>query len=278
MLSPGDSAIVPDPCYPIHRYGVLLTGAHLEPYRVAPGHDPLAALEQAFHASPSRPRLAIVNYPHNPTSATIDARAMQGIVQWAERHDLWLISDLAYADLVFDGGRAPSALAVPGASRRTVEVFTTSKSFNMAGWRVGFCVGNRELVAALKRVKGYYDYGIFGAVQRAAIAALDGGDRIAAEVCELYRDRARSLAAGLGRAGWPVAPPLGTMFLWATLPARFRALSSVDFAVRLLDEARVAVAPGAAFGPGGEGAVRFGLVEELPRIEQACASIGKLLS
>ncbi len=276
-VGPGDVVIAPDPCYPIHRFGVLFAGGHWQPYRVAPGHDPLAALEDAWHAAPHPAKLAIVNYPHNPSTATIDARAMQGIVQWARRRGVWLVSDLAYADLVFDGA-TPSALAVDGARDHTVEFFTTSKSFNMAGWRCGFCVGNRDLVGALRRIKGYLDYGIFGPVQRGAVVALDHGDAFAAEVRELYRARGRALVDGLAAAGWPVPAPRGTMFVWAPLPERFRAMGSVAFAMKLLDEARVAVAPGVGFGPGGEGAVRFSLVEEVDRIAAACRAIGRSLA
>jgi alanine-synthesizing transaminase len=276
-LGPGDVALCPDPCYPIHRFGIHFAGAHLQPYPVGPGRDPLADLDAAWHAAPRRAKLAIVNYPHNPTSAYIDARMMEGIVQWAQRRDLWLISDLAYADLVFGERTTPSALTVRGARDFTVEFFTTSKSFNMPGWRVGFAVGNPKLVGALRKIKGYYDYGIFGPVQRGAIAALDGGDAFARGIRDLYHTRAGALVAGLARAGWPVAAPEATMFVWAPLPEKLRAMGSVAFAVKLLDEARVAVAPGVAFGPGGEGWVRFGLVEEVARIEAACRAIARVL-
>jgi|SRR5579871_92527 len=274
----GDVVIAPDPCYPIHRFGVLFAGGHWQPYPVAPGRDPLADLEDAYHAAPRPAKLAIVNYPHNPTTATIDARAMEGIVQWARRRDVWLVSDLAYADLVFSDEKAPSALTGDGARSHTVEFFTTSKSFNMPGWRCGFCVGNRELVGALRRIKGYLDYGLFGPIQRAAVAALDGGDAFASSVRDLYRERARALVDGLASAGWPVEMPRGTMFVWAPLPERFRADGSVAFAVRLLDEARVAVAPGVGFGPRGEGALRFSLVEETERIAAACRAIARVIA
>ncbi len=276
VVGPGDVVLVPDPCYPIHRFGVHFAGGVVAPVPTAPDRDPLKELDDAWHAAPRPPKLAIVNFPHNPTTASIDERAMTGLVQWAKRRDVWLISDLAYADLAFEG-RTPSALAVPGARSHVVEFFTTSKSFNMPGWRVGFCVGNPQLVGALRRIKGYLDYGIFGPVQSAAIVALDHGDAFAAQTCALYRQRAEALHRGLGDAGWPVDMPRGTMFLWAPVPERFRALGSVGFAMKLLDEARVAVAPGVGFGPGGEGAVRFGLVEEVPRIEAACRAIGRVL-
>ncbi|MSP59973.1 MAG: aminotransferase class I/II-fold pyridoxal phosphate-dependent enzyme [Myxococcales bacterium] len=277
VIGAGDVVLAPDPCYPIHRFGVLFAGGHWQPVPTGPGRDALKDLDDAWHAAPRKAKLAIVNFPHNPTSATIDERAMEGIVQWARRRDLWLVSDLAYADLLFDGGRTPSALSVDGARSHVVEFFTTSKSFNMPGWRVGFCVGNAELVGALKRIKGYMDYGIFGPIQRGAAFALDHGDAFAASIRDLYRERAGVLCRGLAAAGWPVDPPLGTMFVWAPLPERFRSLGSVAFAVKLLEEARVAVAPGVAFGPGGEGYLRFGLVEEVPRIEAACRAIARSL-
>ena len=276
-IGPGDVVLAPDPCYPIHRFGVLFAGGHWQPVPTAPGRDPLKDLDDAWHAAPRPAKLAIVNFPHNPTTATVDERAMEGIVQWAKRRDLWLVSDLAYADLAF-AGKTPSALSVEGSRSHVVEFFTTSKSFNMPGWRVGFCVGNAELVGALKRIKGYMDYGIFGPIQRGAVAALDGGDAFAAQNCELYRERAAALCAGLARADWPVEMPKATMFVWAPLPARFLAMGSVAFAMKLLDEAGVAVAPGVAFGPGGEGALRFGLVEETPRIEAACRAIARALA
>jgi alanine-synthesizing transaminase len=278
VLGPGDVVLAPDPCYPVHRFGPQFAGATAVPVATGPGRDPLAELEAAYAAAPSRPKLAIVNFPHNPTSATASAETLAAIVRWAERRDLWLVSDLAYADLCFDVARAPSALAVPGARERTVEFFTLSKSYNMAGWRVGFCVGNAKLVGALARIKGYLDYGIFGAVQQAAAEVLDQGDPVAEAVRETYRARAQALVAGLGRAGWPVEAPRATMFVWAPVPARFAHLGSVGFAVKLIDEARVAVAPGVGFGPGGEGFVRFSLVEDVERIERATAAIGRALS
>jgi alanine-synthesizing transaminase len=278
VVGPGDVVLAPDPCYPIHRMGVHFAGGHYQGVPTNPSRrDPVGDLEAAYQAAPRPAKLAIVNFPHNPTTAVVDARTMEAIVRWAEKHDLWLISDLAYADLVFEGGRTPSALAVAGARERTVEFFTTSKSFNMAGWRCGFCVGNATLVGALRKIKGYLDYGLFGGIQQATITALDGGDELAGEMRETYRARAAALVEGLRAAGWRVDPPKATMFVWAQVPEPFRAGGSIDFAVKLLDGARVAVAPGVGFGEGGEGFVRFGLVEEVPRIEAACRSIGAFL-
>jgi alanine-synthesizing transaminase len=277
-VNPGDVVLAPDPCYPIHRFGVHFAGGHYQPVPTGPDrHDPVADLEAAWHAAPRPPKLAIVNFPHNPTTATVDEATMVRIVRWAEKHDVWLISDLAYADLVFEG-RAPSALSVPGARERTVEFFTTSKSFNMAGWRCGFCVGNPTLVGALRRIKGYFDYGIFNPIQQAAMAALDSGEPLAGEMRDTYRARARTLVDGLAAAGWKVAPPQATMFVWAPLPERFRSAGSLSFSLQLLDGAQVSVAPGIAFGEGGDAHVRFSLIEEPPRIEGACRRIAAFLA
>ncbi|HEX2570376.1 MAG TPA: aminotransferase class I/II-fold pyridoxal phosphate-dependent enzyme [Polyangia bacterium] len=276
VLGAGDVVLAPDPCYPVHRFGPQFAGATVQPVPTAPGRDPLADLEAAYQAAPKPPKLAIINYPHNPTSATVDEKTLAAIVRWAEKRDLWLVSDLAYADLVYSGQRAPSALAVEGARARTVEFFSMSKSYNMAGWRVGFCVGNSQLVGALRRIKGYMDYGIFGAIQHAVAATLDGGDTFVHDVRETYRRRAKVLCDGLRRAGWAVDDPVGSMFVWAPVPERFRGMNAVDFAIKLLDEAQVAVAPGVAFGPGGEGYVRLALVEEAERIEAATQSIARM--
>lgn len=273
----GEVVLGPDPCYPIHRFGVGFAGGHYQPVATGPGRDVIADLEAAAEAAPRPPRLLIVNYPHNPTTATVTAAELEAIVRFAERRDLWLLSDLAYADLFFDGPRAPSVLAVDGARERAVEFFTTSKSFNLPGWRCGFCVGNPTLVGALRQMKTYQDYGLFLPLQQGAALALEHGDAFARTMRDLYAARAQALVAGLGRAGWEVEAPRATMFVWAQTPPRLRHLSSVELAVRLLDQARVAVTPGVAFGEAGEGHVRFALVEELPRIEAACQAIGRWL-
>jgi alanine-synthesizing transaminase len=276
LLGPGDVALVPDPCYPIHRFGPLFAGAEVVGVPTGPGRDPLADLEAARRAAPKKPKVAVINFPHNPTTATATPAQLEQIVRWAEEHDLWLISDLAYADLMLDGTtRSPSMLAVPGARARTCEFFTVSKSYNMPGWRVGFCVGNRELVGALKRFKGYVDYGHFAPVQLAAVTALSSAcDGAVAEIRETYRARAEALVAGLREAGWAVPAAAATMFVWAPVPLQ---MSSVDFSLRLLERARVAVAPGVGFGPGGEGWVRFALVEEVDRIAEACRRVATAL-
>jgi alanine-synthesizing transaminase len=274
LLGPGDVVLVPDPCYPIHRFGPLFAGAEIVGVPVGPGRDPVADYEAARQRAPRPPKAAVVNFPHNPTTATATRAQLEAIVRWAQRHDLWLISDLAYADLVFDG-EATSMLSIEGARERTCELFTVSKSYNMPGWRVGFCVGNRELVGALKRFKGYVDYGHFTPVQLAAATALGPEcDAAVAEVRETYRARRDALVEGLAQAGWRVEPAAATMFVWAPVPGGG---SSVDLALRLLEKARVAVAPGVGFGPGGEGWVRFALVEEVERTREACRRIAAAL-
>jgi alanine-synthesizing transaminase len=279
VVGPGDAVLVPDPCYPIHRFGVLFAGGEVVPVPTGPGRDPLAELEAAYARAPKPPKLAVINFPHNPTTAVASREQLEAIVRWAEKRDLWLVSDLAYADLVFDGeSPSPSMLEIPGARERTCEFFTVSKSYNMPGWRVGFCVGNRELVGALKKIKGYLDYGHFAPVQLAAVTALEAGDEAVRAVRETYRARRDALIGGLAQAGWPVEPPAATMFVWAPVPEKFRTAGAVKFAMELLDHARVAVAPGNGFGPGGEGFVRFALVEEVVRIEAACRAIGRWLA
>jgi alanine-synthesizing transaminase len=273
----GDAVLVPSPAYPIHHFGPLFAGGEPIPVPTGPGRDPVAELEVAYTTSPRPPKLAVINFPHNPSTATATRGQLTEIVRWAERRDVWLISDLAYADLVFDGEPATSLLTIDGARERTCELFTVSKSYNMPGWRVGFCVGNRELVGALKRLKGYLDYGLFTPVQLAAAHALAHGDDAVRDVRELYRQRRDALCSGLARAGWRVAPPAATMFVWAEIPEAHRGRGALGFSLHLLDAAKVAVAPGTGFGLGGEGFVRFALVEEVERIEAACRAIAAAL-
>jgi alanine-synthesizing transaminase len=270
LLGPGDSVLVPDPCYPIHRFGPLFAGAEIAAVPTGPGRNPVEEYEATWLRSTKKPKAAVVNFPHNPTTATATREQLIEVVRWAEKRDLWLISDLAYADLVFDG-EATSLLSIDGARERTCEFFTVSKSYNMPGWRVGFCAGNRELVGALKRYKGYVDYGHFTPVQLAAATALADCDEAVKEVREIYRARRDALTEGLAHAGWKIPRAEATMFVWAPLPAKFSV--SVDFALQLLERARVAVAPGVGFGPGGEGYVRFALVEEVERTKEACRRI-----
>ncbi len=278
IVGPGDCVLSPDPCYPIHRYGVIIAGGEPVPVATRPGLDPYAEIEAALARAPRKPKGLIVNFPHNPTSVVVDQKFFEKVVALAKRESLWVISDLAYADLVHDGRPAPSIFAVPGARDLAVEFFTVSKSYSMPGWRVGFCVGNRTLVGALGTIKGYLDYGIFGPVQLAAATALSPAcDADVAGNRELYKKRAAVLCEGLGAAGWPVPLPTASMFVWAPLPPQAAGQSAVEFAAKLLSEARVAVSPGVGFGPGGEGFVRFALVETDERARQACAAIGRFL-
>jgi alanine-synthesizing transaminase len=278
IVGPGDCVLSPDPCYPIHRYGVIIAGGEPVPVATRPGLDPYAEIEAALARSPRKPKGLIVNFPHNPTSVTVDQTFFEKVVALAKRESLWVISDLAYADLVHDGRPAPSIFAVPGARDLAVEFFTVSKSYSMPGWRVGFCVGNRALVGALGTIKGYLDYGIFGPVQLAAATALSPAcDADVAGNRELYKRRAAVLCEGLAAAGWPVPKPTASMFVWAPLPRQAAGQPAVKFAAELLEKARVAVSPGVGFGPGGEGFVRFALVETDERARQACAAIGQYL-
>jgi alanine-synthesizing transaminase len=277
ILAPEDRVLVPDPSYPIHSFSVVIAGGITVPVPVTEGGGFLENLRAALAAAGPKPRALVLSFPSNPTTQVVDLAFFEAVIALAEEHDLLVVHDLAYADLCFDGYRAPSVLQVPRAKERAVEVFSMSKSYNMPGWRIGFVSGNPELVAALARIKGYLDYGIFQPMQIAAIHALNEGDDVARRICELYRQRRNWLCAGLNRAGWPVEPPRATMFVWAPIPERFRALDSLEFSTRLLREAKVAVSPGAGFGNHGEGFVRFALIENRHRIYQAVRGIKRML-
>jgi alanine-synthesizing transaminase len=277
IVGKGDCVLSPDPCYPIHRFGVIIAGGEPVPVATGPGRDPYGEIEAALARSPRKPKGLIVNYPHNPTSAVVDLKFFEKVVALAKRESLWVISDLAYADLIHDGRPAPSIFQVPGARDLAVEFFTVSKSYSMPGWRVGFCVGNPTLVGALGSIKGYLDYGIFGPAQLAAATALTSCDDDVAANRALYKHRAALLCDGLAAAGWPVPRPVASMFIWAPLPPQAAAMGAVRFASELLEKALVAVAPGVGFGPGGEGYVRFALVESDERTKKACAAIGAFL-
>src|SRR5882757_3005167 len=261
LIGPGDCVLSPDPCYPIHRYGIIIAGGEPVPVATGPDKDAYAEIEAALARSPRKPKGLVVNYPHNPTSAVVDLAFYAKVVALAKREKLWVISDLAYADLMHDGRPAPSIFQVRGARDVAVEFFTVSKSYSMPGWRVGFCVGNDALVGALTTIKGYLDYGIFAPTQLAAATALASCDADVEQNRARYRHRAQVLVAGLTAAGWPVDQPTASMFVWAPLPAAHRQRGAVEFSSALLAEARVAVSPGVGFGPGGEGFVRFALVE-----------------
>jgi len=278
LVGAGDCVLTPDPAYPIHRFGVMLAGGEPVSVRVGPGIDHFGEIEKALAASPRKPRGLIVNFPHNPTTAVEDLSFFEKVVALAKKEDLWVISDLAYADLVYDGSQAPSIFQVPGARDVAVEFFTVSKSFNMPGWRVGFAVGNPTLVGALTSIKGYMDYGTFGPTQLAAATAVKDCRAFAESVRDLYRHRSGVLADALNQAGWPVERPRASMFIWAPLPPTHREMGSLEFAGQLLEKAGVAVAPGVGFGPAGEGHVRFSLVESDERVGKAGEAIRQFLA
>jgi len=278
VLDRGDVVLAPTPTYPIHQYGCIIAGAEVLGIPLQDGVEFIEEMRVAVRQAPSHPKLLIINFPHNPTTATIDHQFMQRVVDFARQNDMLVVHDLAYADLCFDGYRAPSILEVPGAREVAVEFFTLSKSYNMPGWRVGFAVGNRAMIAALTRLKSYFDYGIFAPVQVAAIAALNGPQQCVTEIVEKYRRRRDVLISGLNRAGWPVTPPRATMFVWAPIPEPFREMGSLEFAKFLLREARIAVSPGVGFGAAGDGHVRFALIENEHRTRQAIRGIRYALS
>jgi alanine-synthesizing transaminase len=271
LLEPGDVAVVPTPSYPIHLVAPRLAGATVVGTNVE-------AIEDAVRSTTPAPRAVVISYPHNPTTATATPELMQRLVDLARERELILVHDFAYADIAFDGHVPPSVLQADGAEECAVELYSLTKSFSMAGWRVGFVVGRPDVVQALAKLKSYLDYGTFQPIQIASIVALRDCADYPQEVCEVYRSRRDSLCTGLARAGWEVEPPRGTMFVWAPIPEPFRAEGSLDFAVRLAQEADVAVSPGVGFGEGGDGHVRFALVENEQRIAQATRSIRRMLS
>ena len=277
-LSPGDVVFAPDPTYPIHTYAPIIAGADVRSIPIGPGRDFFEDLTAAMRQTWPRPKMLLISYPHNPTTEVTSFEFFGKIVDFAKEHNVWVIHDLAYADLCFDGYRAPSFLQVPGAKDVGVEFYTLSKSYSMPGWRMGFCVGNRDLVKALSRIKSYLDYGIFQPIQIAATVALNGPDDCVREICETYKKRRDALIDGLKRIGWHVPPPKGTMFVWAKLPEEFRKMGSVNFSKLLLTEAHVAVSPGLGFGSYGDDHVRFALIENEHRTKQAVKGIRKALS
>jgi alanine-synthesizing transaminase len=269
--------VVPSPSYPIHLFAPAFAGAVVEQVAMGRDDDLFGSVVEAFERSRPRPRVLLLSFPHNPTTATVEADFMQRVVDFAREQDVLVVHDFAYADLAFDGHVPPSILQADGAAEVAVELYTLTKSFSMAGWRVGFVVGNAEVVGALARLKSYLDYGTFQPIQIAAIVAMNEAPDFPREVCEVYRSRRDSLCDGLARIGWAVARPKGTMFVWAPIPEPYRRLGSLEFAVKLAREARVAVSPGVGFGPGGDGHVRFALVENEQRIGQAVAGLRRAL-
>jgi alanine-synthesizing transaminase len=277
VIGPGDIVVSPNPCYPIHQYGVIMAEgeACILPMLTPAGF--LTELEDFYRKAAKPPRLLLISFPHNPTTHCVDLSFFQEIVRLAARHGTMVIHDFAYADICFDGYKAPSILQVEGAKDVAVEIFSMSKSYNMAGWRVGFCVGNPRMIAALARIKSYLDYGVFQPIQIASIIALRECEEDTRRICAGYQKRRDVLVEGLCRAGWPVSAPQGSMFVWAPLPERYKALGSLEFSKLLMERALVAVSPGIGFGPLGEGYVRLALIENPQRIRQATAAIKQML-
>ncbi|MDF1593514.1 MAG: alanine transaminase [Desulfobacterales bacterium] len=276
-IRPGDVVFTPNPTYPIHPYSAIIAGGDVRGIPLGPDCDFFDNLIQATRQTWPRPKLLIISYPHNPTTEVVNLEFFEKIVAYAKEHGIMVIHDFAYADLVFDGYTAPSFLQAKGAKDVGVEFFSLSKSYNMPGWRVGFCVGNKETVAALRRIKSYLDYGIFQPIQIASIIAMNGPQDCVSEIRETYRERRDALVSGLNRAGWHINSPKGTMFVWAKIPEQFRKMGSVEFAKFLIKEAQVAVSPGLGFGEYGDEYVRFALIENNMRINQALRGIRKVM-
>ncbi|NIW86856.1 MAG: alanine transaminase [Gammaproteobacteria bacterium] len=276
-VEPGDTVLVPNPSYPVHPYGFVIAGADIRHVPLVPGIDFFAELKRAIQETWPRPKMLVLNFPGNPTTQCVELDFFEKVIEIAREQEVWVLHDFAYADLCFDGYRAPSILEVPDAKEIAVEFFSLSKSYNMPGWRVGFMVGNRDLVAALTRIKSYLDYGTFTPIQVAAIAALEGPQDCVADIRETYRRRRDLLCNGLEGAGWPVKTPRATMFVWAPIPQPYRDLGSLEFAKRLLAEANVAVSPGIGFGQYGDDHVRFALIENEHRTRQALRGIRAML-
>jgi len=272
-LDRGDTVLVPNPSYPIHIYGAVIAGANIRSVPITPGLDFFQELERAVKETIPRPKMMILGFPSNPTAQCVDLAFFERVVALAKAYGIFVVHDLAYADIVFDGYQAPSIMQAAGAHEVAVEFFTMSKSYNMAGWRVGFMVGNADLVGALARIKSYHDYGTFTPIQVASIAALDGPQDEVAQVVAQYRSRRDVLAKGLFDAGWPVDIPKASMYIWAQIPEPYRALGSLEFSKRMLAEAKVAVSPGIGFGEYGDAYVRFALIENEQRIRQAVRGI-----
>jgi alanine-synthesizing transaminase len=272
-LDRGDTVLVPDPSYPIHIYGAVIAGADIRSVPVAEGVDFFAELEKAIRGSYPKPKMMVLGFPSNPTAQCVELPFFERVIALAKKHEILVVHDLAYADIVYDGYKAPSIMQVKGAKDVAVEFFTLSKSYNMAGWRVGFMVGNADLVNALARIKSYHDYGSFTPVQVAAIAALEGDQQCVKDITAAYQKRRDVLVKGLREAGWPVECPKASMYIWARIPEAYRALGSLEFSKQLLAKAKVSVSPGIGFGDHGDEHVRFALIENESRIRQAVRGI-----
>jgi alanine-synthesizing transaminase len=286
LVGPGDTALVPSPSYPIHIYAPLFAGADVRHVLLggndagdaAPGEAFFGNLMEAWESAWPKPRVIVLSFPHNPTTECVDLAWMTRIVEFAKEHDVVLVHDFAYADIAFDGYRPPSILEVPGAKDVAVELYTMTKSFSMAGWRVGFMVGNAPIVQALTKLKSYLDYGTFQPVQIAAIVAMNEAPDYPKYINECYQSRRNSLCDGMNRIGWEITPPKGTMFVWAPIPEPYKEMGSLEFSKYLLQEADVATSPGVGFGPGGDGHVRFALIENEQRVGQAIRGMRKALT
>lgn len=276
-LDRGDTVLVPNPSYPIHIWGAVIAGADIRSVRMGPGVDFFAELERAIRESYPKPKMMVLGFPSNPTAQCVELEFFERVVALAKQHNILVVHDLAYADITFDGWKAPSIMQVPGARDVAVEFFTMSKSYNMAGWRIGFMVGNAELVSALARIKSYHDYGSFTPVQVAAIAALEGDQSCVTEICAQYQRRRDVLVKGLHEAGWMVEKPKASMYIWAHIPEAYRHLGSLEFAKLLLQKAKVSVSPGIGFGEYGDEYVRFALIENEARVRQALRGIKNML-
>ena len=276
-LDQGDTVLVPNPTYPIHPYGFIIAGADIRHVPIGENIDFFSELENAIRNTFPKPKMLVLNFPSNPTGQCVELSFFERIVDIAKKENIWVIQDLAYADITYEGYKAPSILQVSGSKDVAVEFFTLSKSYNMPGWRVGFCCGNTKLLKALARIKSYLDYGLFTPIQISAIKALDEGDSFVESIRDNYEHRRNVLVDGLNNSGWPVEKPRATMFVWAKIPDQMRNLGSLEFSKRLLSDAKVAVSPGIGFGQYGEGFVRFSLIENSHRIRQATKSIKKFL-
>jgi alanine-synthesizing transaminase len=277
-IRPGDVVFTPNPTYPIHPYSAIISGGDVRGIPVGPEHDFFENLMSATRQTWPKPKVLIISYPHNPTTEVVDLDFFEKIVDYAKEHNIMVIHDFAYADLTFDNYKAPSFLQVKGAKDVGVEFFSLSKSYNMPGWRVGFCVGNKETIFALSRIKSYLDYGVFQPIQIASIIALNGPQKCVADICDIYKTRRDSLISGLERVGWNIKSPLGTMFVWGKIPDQFGHMGSVEFSKFLIKEAHVAVSPGLGFGEYGDDYVRFALIENNQRINQAVRGIRKIMN
>ena len=276
VLEPGDGVLVPNPTYPIHSYSVVIADGDLRSVPLVEGEDFFARLQETARLAWPKAKLLILSFPHNPTTMCVDLAFFERVVEFAREHHLMVVHDFAYADFAFDGYRPPSFLQVSGAKEVGVEIFSTSKSYNMPGWRLGFVCGNARMIHALARIKSYLDYGGFQPIQIAGIIALEGDQSVVADIVEVHRRRRNVLVDGLNKIGWNVPKPKGTMFVWAPIPEAFRAMGSLEFAKLLIQEAKVAVSPGIGFGEYGEGYVRFALVENEQRTRQALRGLKSL--